>query len=101
VAGVRKWCEDSFELLDLLCELAPDKQSELREQGMQFFANVNYNRASGVRGPVKRLKAYLSVYRQFGRRYYPSVRSIIHSTAIYRSLRQVKRKILGLPTWVE
>jgi len=101
VARVREWCEDSFELLDLLCKLAPEKQSEVFRQGMRFFANVNYNRASEVRAPGKRLKAYLIVYRLFGWRYFPSVRMIFHSTAIYRGLRQIKRRILGLPSWVD
>jgi len=101
VARVQEWCEDSFELLDLLCELAMEKQSEVHRQGMRFFANVNYNRASDVRAPGKRFKAYLIVYRLFGRRYYPSVRMIFRSTAIYRGLRQIKRRILGLPAWVD
>jgi glycosyltransferase involved in cell wall biosynthesis len=101
VARIREWCEDSLELLDLLCELAQEKQIEVRRQGMQFFANINFNRASDVRALDKRLKAYLIVYRLFGRRYFPSVRTIFHSTSIYRGLRQVKRRILGLPAWVD
>jgi len=101
VARVREWCEDSLELLDLLCELTPEKQAEVRSRGMQFFANVNYSRASAVRAPGKRLRAYLIVYRLFGGRYFPSVRMVFHSTAIYRGLRQIKRRILGLPAWVD
>jgi lambda repressor-like predicted transcriptional regulator len=101
VARIQEWCEDSFELLDLLCALAPEKQAEIRRQGTRFFANVNYNRASDVRAPGERLKAYLIVYRLFGRRYFPPARLVFHSTAIYRGLRQVKRRILGLPAWVE
>jgi glycosyltransferase involved in cell wall biosynthesis len=65
VARVLEWCEDSIELLELLCELVVEKQAEVRSQGMQFFANVNYSRASGVRAPGERIKAYLTVYRQF------------------------------------
>jgi len=101
VARVREWCEDSFELLDLLCKLAPEKQADIRRQGMQFFANVNYNRASDIRALVGRLKAYLIVYRLFGRKYFPSARMLLRSTVIYRGLRQLKRKILGLPAWVD
>jgi len=101
VARVQEWCEDSSELLDLLCELTPEKHSEVRRQGMRFFANVNYSRASDVRAPGERLKAYLIVYRLFGRQYLPSMGMIFHSTAIYRGLRQIKRRILGLPAWVD
>jgi glycosyltransferase involved in cell wall biosynthesis len=100
-ARVREWCEDSLDLMDLLCELVPDRQTELRHHGLRFFANVNFNRASDVRAPGERIKAYLIVYRLFGRRYLPTVRTIFHSTAIHRGLRQVKRKILGLPAWVD
>ncbi|RPI48790.1 MAG: glycosyltransferase family 2 protein [Betaproteobacteria bacterium] len=101
VARVREWCEDSFELLDLLCELAPEKQSEIRHQGMQFFANVNYSRASDVRAPGERLKAYLIVYRHFGRRHFPPAVMMFHSTALYRGLRHIKRKVLGMPAWID
>lgn len=100
-ARVREWCEDSLDLMNLLCELAPDRQAELRRHGLRFFANVNYNRASDVRALSERLKAYLIVYRLFGRRYFPSARTVFHSTALYRGLRQVKRRILGLPAWVD
>jgi glycosyltransferase involved in cell wall biosynthesis len=101
VARVREWCEDSFELLDLFCELAPEKQAEIRRQGMRFFANVNYSRASDVRALDERLKAYLTVYRLFGGQYFPSAEMVFRSTAIYRGLRKVKRRVLGLPAWVE
>ena len=101
VARVREWCEDSLELLDILCELAPDKRDEVRERGMRFFANVNFNRASDVRALNKRLKAYWIVYRMFGRHYLPRAGTIFRSTALYRILRHVKRKMLGLPAWID
>jgi glycosyltransferase involved in cell wall biosynthesis len=101
VARVREWCEDSLELLDILCELAPDKQAEVRDRGLKFFAIVNYSRASDVRAPVERLKAYMIVYRQFNRQYFPPVGMLFHSTALYRGLRYIKRKIMGMPAWVD
>jgi len=101
VARVREWCEDSLELLDLLCELAPDKQAEVRERGVRFFINVNYSRASDVRALAERLKAYLIVYRFFGRRRLPPASMVFRSTALYRGLRHIKRKILGMPAWVD
>jgi hypothetical protein len=101
VARVREWCEDSLDLLDLLCKLAPDKQPELHKHGMRFFANINYSRASDVRAPGERLKVYMIVYRLFNRRYLPPVGMVFHSTALYRGLRHIKRKILGKPAWVD
>ncbi|HSD85048.1 MAG TPA: glycosyltransferase family A protein [Anaerolineae bacterium] len=101
VARVREWCEDSLELLDILCELARDKRDEVRDSGLRFFANVNFSRASEVRAPGKRLKAYLIVYRLFGRRYLPPIRMVFASTSLYRGLRHLKRRLLGMPGWVE
>ena len=101
VARVREWCEDSLDLLDLMCKLAPVKQAEIHKRGMQFFVNVNYSRASDVRAPGERFKAYLLVYRLFNRRYLPPVGMVFRSTALYRGLRRFKRKMLGMPAWVE
>jgi len=101
VAQVREWCEDSLDLLEILCELAADKRDEVRHQGLRFFAKVNFNRASDVRALNKRLKAYWIVYRMFGGRYLPPAGMIFRSTALYRVLRHIKRKLLGLPAWVE
>ena len=71
VARIREWCEDSLELLDLLCQLAPGRSTEVRERGLQFFVDVNYSRASDVHALTERLKAYQIVYRFFGRRRLP------------------------------
>jgi glycosyltransferase involved in cell wall biosynthesis len=101
VARVRQWCEDSLDLLDLLCGLVPGQATELRDTGMHFFANVNYKRASDIRAPLARLSAFVLVYRIFGRRYLPPAHLLLSSTAAYRSLRDVKRRLLGLPAWVE
>ena len=101
VARVREWCEDSLDLLKILCELAPEKRDEVRDRGLRFFANVNFSRASDVRAPGKRLKAYMIVYRMFGHSYLPSMRMVFASTSLYRGLRHLKRRLLGLPRWVE
>lgn len=101
LAGIKAWCEDSLDLLTLLCELAPEKASELREKGLLFFTYSNYRRVNGLRSPVQRLLGYLMVYRLFGRRYLPTPRMVLSSTALYRGVRHVKRRILGLPAWVD
>ena len=101
VARVQQWCEDSLDLLDLICELAPQQSAELRDKGMRFFANVNYKRATDIRAPLARLSAYALVYRTFGQRYLPAARMVLSGTALYRGLRQAKRRMLGLPAWVD
>jgi hypothetical protein len=55
-AGVRTdmrlWCEESLELLDLLCELVPQRADEIRHLGLRFLAYNNYRRA--LRRPTAR-----------------------------------------------
>jgi glycosyltransferase involved in cell wall biosynthesis len=100
-ARVRQWCEDSLDLLELLCELAPEHASALRERGLRFFANVNYKRASDIRAPLARFGAYAFVYRNFGKRFLPPPRMVLASTILYRVLRNAKRRLLGMPAWVD
>jgi glycosyltransferase involved in cell wall biosynthesis len=101
VAKVKEWSEDSLDLLRQLCELVPEQAAELRERGMRFFATVNYLRASDIRSLMKRLHGYRIVYRLFGRRFLPPPRMVFQSTAFYRGLRHIKRKMLGMPAWVD
>jgi glycosyltransferase involved in cell wall biosynthesis len=100
-ARVMEWCEDSKDLLDLMCELAPDKAAEIREQGERYFARVNYSRAGDVRSLWGRVKAFFLVYRFFRYRYPPSFHMLFRTTALYRGLRSAKRRLLGLPPWVD
>jgi glycosyltransferase involved in cell wall biosynthesis len=95
VGRIRDWCEDSLELLDLLCELSPSKAQELRARGEPFFARINYRRATDI-GPLsKRLRAYTLVYTFFGRRYLPPARMVFESTSAYSVLRSLKQALLG------
>jgi glycosyltransferase involved in cell wall biosynthesis len=96
-ARVADWCEDSLDLLNLMCELAPQKAGEIRQRGMRFFARINYSRASHV-GPLgKRISAIVLVFRHFGYRYLPPWRMLLASTALYRGLRRIKRRLRGQP----
>ena len=46
-ARVSDWCEDSFELLNLMCELVPEESKKIiRDAGMRFFSKLNYNTKS-------------------------------------------------------
>ena len=100
-ARVKEWCEDSVDLLELMCELAPEKAAAIREQGERYFAKVNYSRASDVRSLWGRIRAFLLVYRFFGYRYRPSLGMLFRTTALYRGLRSIKRRMLGLPPWID
>lgn len=98
-ANVWRWCEDSLDLLDLMDSLAGNER--VRDEGARFFARIGYSRASCIRSPLERLRAYAMVYRLFQGRCWPSPRMVFASTSAYRSLRQVKRRLLGLPAWID
>jgi hypothetical protein len=100
-AKVQAWCEDSLDLLELMCGVAPDHREPLRKAGMRFFAMIGYSRANAVRSPIERARTYATVYRLFNRRHLPPLRMALASTALYRSLRQVKRRVLNRPAWVD
>lgn len=98
-AKVSAWAEDSLDLLALMCDLAPDRRDAIWERGSRFFAMINYSRASGIRSPVERAAAYRSVYVLFGRRHTPPARMVFGSTALYRGLRALKRRLKRQPAW--
>jgi hypothetical protein len=68
---VATWCDDSHRLLELLTSLVPGKEKLIREKGLPFLANINYNRAGAVKSMARRLVAYFVVYRKFGYRFKP------------------------------
>ena len=86
-ARLEHWCEDSRDLLDLMCELAGDPDGSLRRDGLRFLAQLNYNRAAALASWRARSRAYLAVYRRFDYRYSPL-------TDIYR--RQVRSRLYRL-----
>lgn len=100
-ATVRAWCEDSRDLLELISGVAAARRELVHERGARFFAMIGYSRASSIRSPLARARAYAMVYRSFERRYMPPLRMALSSTAMYRSLRQIKRRLLGRPAWVD
>lgn len=98
-AKVRDWSEDSLALLNLMCELATESREIIRTEGMRFFAKLNYNRARAVRSPVKRLLAYLAVFRMFHFRHLPArdhivmpLYNLLQGTAVHYAVRSIKRK---------
>lgn len=68
-SDIKEWCEDSLFLLNLMCELAPERQAEIRRKGLRYLCGQNYGRVG--RRATNRLYAYLLVYSMFGYRYSP------------------------------
>ena len=67
---VKHWCEDSLELLDIICDLSLERKTLIKKNGFRFFGNLNFNRAMAVIPPIARLKALLTVLHQFEYRYF-------------------------------
>lgn len=98
-AKVKEWSEDSLQLLDLIVGLAPDNKELIRARGVRFLARICYSRASVIQSPAARLRAYGTVYKKFGRQCLPPWRMVLSSTAVYRGMRALKRRLKGQPRW--
>ena len=70
-AKIADWCEDSLYLLDVMCNLVPENQDVVRRRGMVYFSIENYVRCTRIESLVKRIRAYLIVYKQFKYSYSP------------------------------
>ena len=86
---IEAWCDDSQYLLDLMCEVAPERAEEIRKRGRMFFSVNNYNRAARLDGLVDRMQAYWVVYRYFG-----FATSPLRFVA-YKNYRRVKEAVGG------
>jgi hypothetical protein len=98
LASVADWCEDSLYLLDVICNSVPDAKDILRREGMIYFTKANYAWAVSIPSPLKRLYAYLVVYKSFNYSF-----TLIHCVLgkniiyrnVYRVLQYMKRKVKG------
>lgn len=92
-ARVRDWCEDSRELLDVICALAPDDAARLRDEGMRFFCHVNYTYVPWIKSRIKRWPTYVMVARQFDFAESPLRFAVKHEFKPF--LRALKRRVFG------
>jgi hypothetical protein len=95
---IREWCEDSLDLLQLMCDLAPRRKEEIRKAGTRFLARANYGRATRAASPAARLLALMKVMRYFRYRELPSLKTIARifaGTPLYTGARIIKRSVSG------
>jgi len=64
-ALVWAWCEDSQQLLDAMCALAPAQAETIRQYGRWFFSVHNYRLAALVPPGPERWRAQWQVFRAF------------------------------------
>ena len=90
---VKDWCRDSLLLLDSMCNLVSKEHREiLREEGMEFFIRLNYNRAKKIRSPLKRFITYLMVFKKFKYQCLPPpVSNFMHGNPIFFIVKFIKR----------
>jgi glycosyltransferase involved in cell wall biosynthesis len=96
--GIEDWCDDSMQLLDLVCDLAPADAATLRAKLNPFLATLNYQNALRLDKPwLARLRALRTVHRHFGTRPKAAwlTRQAVEETGWFKSLREVKRALLG------
>jgi glycosyltransferase involved in cell wall biosynthesis len=88
---VDEWCEDCLYLLDIMCNLAPEKSTLIRQKGMFYFCRQNYNRIYKYMPFKERLPAYLLVYKKFQHNYSPVHYFYLRNVNHFKNI--VKRKI--------
>ena len=66
-----EWCEDSLYLLDIMCDAVPEHAASIRKRGMTYFCLRNYRHAAGIKSPLARISAYLTVHRMVDYSYSP------------------------------
>jgi glycosyltransferase involved in cell wall biosynthesis len=99
-AKVSAWCEDSLDLLKLICSLAPEQSELLRQRGQIFFCKMNYSYAAAIPSPLKRYSTYLTVARMFDYSYSPLRYAIDKDLRprLRRTKRKFKQLLLGNST---
>lgn len=69
--SICNWCDDSLEIIDVMCELMPERKDYFRREGIRLMCEKNYaKKVRRVPMPI-RLYAYYVVYRKFGYAYSP------------------------------
>jgi hypothetical protein len=91
-ARLANWCQDSLEVMDTICQLEPERASELRREGMRFFSRMNYLRVQQIPSLVQRLSGYLLVARAFG--FVESPLARVYRNEIKPHLRVAKRRVI-------
>jgi glycosyltransferase involved in cell wall biosynthesis len=95
-AHVDDWLDDSFDLLDLMCELSPDDATVLREEGLAYFARRNQDRAAAIRSLPARWAALSRTRRRCRQSGWPPLGALVGTAGpVARRLRALRRSLRG------
>jgi len=93
-ATVSDWCEESLDLIDLMCDLASANKNHVRAEGMRAMANFNYQLARKIKSHRERANAYFHVFATFEyKQFPPSINRLIYSNIFIRGTRYLKRRL--------
>lgn len=70
-ANLAKWCDDSLEIVEVMCECLPEQKEYFLRDGMRILCWRSYNRAARVAGLFQRIYAFSLVYRKFRLKFSP------------------------------
>jgi len=91
---VKKWCEDSLAVIQLMHDLAPDNKDLVKAEGMRGLSIYNYNLAGKIQSPIKRIGTYWMVYKNFNYAYSPL--RLLYNKTIGSFMNAVKGKVKQL-----
>jgi glycosyltransferase involved in cell wall biosynthesis len=95
-ARVEDWCDEFLCLSKIMCELMPENAQLIQTEGMKFFSELNYKRASKVKSPFTRFLTYFMVFKKFGYCYPPPLaRNLIYKNPIYIGILKLKRTLFA------
>ena len=93
-AKVLHWCEDSLDLLEILCDVVPDNDKEMiRQKGKQFLCRMNYQYTLALTSLMDKVSTYIAVGRMFDFAY--PLSRFLHEKEIRPRLRAWKSRIIA------
>ncbi len=88
------WCEESFDLIDLMCGLISENKNIVRAEGMRAMSKYIYRLTSKIKSPLQSFITYLIVFKKFEYKYLPPpARRLIYNNTFYMGARYIKRKL--------
>ncbi len=92
-AKIRAWCEDSAELLEILCRLCPEQQARIEAEGKRFFCRMNYEFVRAIPSFSQRMRNYFLVANFFDKA--EPLGAYLYRKEIRPFLRAMKRRLFA------
>jgi len=93
-ARIMEWCEDSEQLLALICSLASDKKDIIKKKGQVHFSKHNYDLAMSVNSPFEKIRFLNNIYKRFDNSISPI--PYVYNKKLRPITRYFKNKLFGV-----